>query len=80
LLAFVLAELTLVISVFMHNFWLMEEGLERNHELQNFVESLAIMAGLLYVAGAKLSEPIGGPQFGNICLHRILYDVIYINA
>ena len=56
LVAFVLAGLTLVISVFMHNFWVMEEGLERNHELQNFVKNLAIMAGLLYVAGAKSSE------------------------
>jgi len=54
LVAFVLAGLTLVISIFMHNFWVMEEGLERNHEVQNFVKNLAIMAGLLYVAGARL--------------------------
>ena len=54
LIAFVLAGLTLVISVFMHNFWVMPEGLERNHELQNFIKNLAIMAGLLYVAGARL--------------------------
>ena len=53
-IAFVLAGLTLVISVFMHNFWVMEEGLERKHEMQNFVKNLAIMAGLLYVAGARL--------------------------
>jgi putative oxidoreductase len=54
LVAFVLAGLTLVICVFMHNFWVMPEGLERNHELQNFVKNLAIMAGLLYVAGARI--------------------------
>lgn len=53
LVAFVLAGLTLLISVFMHNFWVMPEGLERNHELQNFIKNLAIMAGLLYVAGAR---------------------------
>ncbi|MEH6569806.1 MAG: DoxX family protein [Halioglobus sp.] len=53
IVAFVLAGLTLVISVFMHNFWVMPEGLERNHELQNFIKNLAIMAGLLYVAGAR---------------------------
>jgi putative oxidoreductase len=47
----VLAGLTLVISVFMHDFWGMEEGLERAHEMQNFVKNMAIMAGLLYVAG-----------------------------
>ena len=51
LMAFVLAGLTLVISVFMHNFWGMEEGMERAHEMQNFIKNMAIMAGLLYVAG-----------------------------
>jgi len=56
LVAFVLAGLTLVISIFMHNFWVMEEGLERNHEVQNFVKNLAIMAGLLYVTGARLES------------------------
>jgi putative oxidoreductase len=50
-MAFVLAGLTLVISVFMHDFWGMEEGQERAHEMQNFVKNMAIMAGLLYVAG-----------------------------
>jgi len=59
LVAFVLAGLTLVISIFMHNFWVMEEGLERNHEVQNFVKNLAIMAGLLYVAGARLTSGAG---------------------
>ncbi len=54
--AFVLAGLTLLISVYMHNFWTMDDGLERSHELQNFVKNLAIMAGLLYVAGANMSE------------------------
>lgn len=52
LMAFVLAGLTLLISVFMHNFWGMEEGMERAHEMQNFIKNMAIMAGLLYVAGA----------------------------
>jgi putative oxidoreductase len=56
LVAFVLAGLTLLISVFMHNFWVMPEGLERNHELQNFIKNLAIMAGLLYVAGAPMQR------------------------
>ena len=59
LVAFVLAGLTFVISIFMHNFWVMEEGLERNHEVQNFVKNLAIMAGLLYVAGARLTSGAG---------------------
>jgi putative oxidoreductase len=49
--AFLLAGLTLVISIFMHNFWVMEEGLARTHELQNFFKNMGIMAGLLIVAG-----------------------------
>lgn len=49
--AFVLAGLTLVISGFMHDFWNYAEGMERAHELQNFIKNLAITAGLLYVAG-----------------------------
>ena len=52
----VLAVLTLLISVFMHDFWNMEEGLQRGHEMQNFIKNLAIMAGLLYVSGAKLES------------------------
>ena len=51
LVAFVLAGLTLVISIFMHNFWAMEEGQQQGHELQNFIKNMAIMAGLLYMAG-----------------------------
>lgn len=47
--AFLLAGLTLVISFFMHNFWGMEEGLARSHELQNFFKNMGIMAGLLII-------------------------------
>ena len=52
----VLALLTLMISLFMHDFWNMEEGLQRMHEMQNFVKNLAIMAGLLYVSGSRLED------------------------
>lgn len=52
LMAFVLAGLTLIISLFMHDFWNMQEGLQRSHEMQNFIKNMAIMAGLLFVAGA----------------------------
>ncbi|MCH9696212.1 MAG: DoxX family protein [Gammaproteobacteria bacterium] len=51
LVSFVLAGLVLVISLVMHNFWGMEEGLQKAHELQNFVKNMAIMAGLLVLAG-----------------------------
>ena len=51
MIAFTLAGLTLVISIVMHNFWTMEPGLETSHETQNFVKNMAIMAGLLVLAG-----------------------------
>ena len=50
LAAFLLAGLTLVISLYMHNFWGFAEGVERNHETQNFFKNMGIMAGLLMVA------------------------------
>ena len=53
LVAFLLAGLTLVISIVMHNFWAMEEGLQQAHEMQNFIKNLAIMAGLMVLAGAS---------------------------
>jgi putative oxidoreductase len=49
--AFILAGLTLVISIFMHDFWGMEEGIARSHELQNFFKNMGIMAGLLMITG-----------------------------
>jgi len=52
IIAFLLAGLTLVISLVMHDFWTMPAGeLQTAHELQNFVKNMAIMAGLLAVAG-----------------------------
>ncbi|GAB5379976.1 MAG: DoxX family protein [Aliiglaciecola sp.] len=50
LAAFILAGLTLVISIFMHNFWNLPEGGNVQHETQNFVKNMAIMAGLLVLA------------------------------
>ena len=52
LIAFLLAGLTLVISVVIHNFWALPPGeLQTAHEMQNFVKNMAIMAGLLGSAG-----------------------------
>lgn len=53
LMAFLLAGLTLVISLFMHDFWNVYEGTDQGHETQNFIKNLAIMAGLLFVAGHR---------------------------
>ncbi len=52
IVAFVLAGLTLVISLVMHDFWTMAEGLQRSHETQNFFKNMGIMAGLLALSGA----------------------------
>jgi len=49
--AFILAGLTLVISISMHNFWDYPDGTEKAHELQNFFKNMGIVAGLLCVAG-----------------------------
>jgi putative oxidoreductase len=54
--AFLLAGLTLVISIYMHNFWAMEEGVARGHELQNFIKNMAIMAGLLIVTAQGMGK------------------------
>ena len=51
-MAFLLAGLTLAISFNMHDFWNVDDGLERAHETQNFIKNLAIMAGLMFVAGS----------------------------
>ncbi len=53
-IAFMLAGLTVLINLFMHDFWNAYEGLSAQHEQQNFVKNLGIMAGLLYVAGSRV--------------------------
>ena len=53
LMAFLLAGVTLMISLNMHDFWTLDEGMERAHETQNFIKNLAIMAGLMFVAGSQ---------------------------
>ena len=53
LIAFMFAGLTLVISLFMHDFWNSYEGGDVAHETQNFIKNMGIMAGLLFVAGSN---------------------------
>lgn len=58
LTAFLLAGMVLVISIFMHNFWSMENGINKTHETQNFFKNMGIMAGLLMISslgGGQLS-------------------------
>lgn len=47
--------LTLIINVYMHNFWALEGDPSYAHELQNFIKNLGIAAGLLILA-SKQSE------------------------
>lgn len=50
--AFILAGLTLVINMVIHDFWTLEPGtLQTGHETQNFVKNMGIVGGLLAVAG-----------------------------
>lgn len=48
--ALVLAGLTILINLFMHDFWNFYEGGDQRHELQNFIKNLGIFAGLLLLA------------------------------
>ena len=50
LAAFLLAGLTLLICVFMHDFWNVYPGTDQAHETQNFIKNLGIFAGLLLLA------------------------------
>ena len=59
LMAFVLAGLTLVINLYMHDFWNVAEAAQQ-HETQNFIKNLAIMAGLLFVAGQRTESRATG--------------------
>lgn len=56
--AFLLAGLVLVISLVMHDFWNVYEGGDQAREMQNFIKNMAIMAGLLMIAGATPTKPL----------------------
>jgi putative oxidoreductase len=51
--ALVLAGMTLLINVFMHDFWNDYPGGNAQHELQNFIKNLGIFAGLLLLAARR---------------------------
>ena len=61
--AFILAGLTLVINIYMHDFWTMTEGMERAHETQNFFNSsllaLQFRNGLFYLLDMLVHGPKG---------------------
>jgi len=49
----ILATLTVLINIYIHDFWNLIAGPEQGHELQNFIKNLAIMAGLLILSTKK---------------------------
>ena len=51
--ALVLAGLTLVINLGIHDFWNTYPNTDSGHELQNFVKNLGIFAGLLVLASTQ---------------------------
>ncbi len=57
-IALMLAGMILVINVFMHDFWNVYEGLTQQHETQNFIKNLAIMAGLLTLAAGPAVQSL----------------------
>jgi putative oxidoreductase len=45
--AFLLCGLTIIINIYIHNFWTLSGDPAQGHEFQNFVKNLAICGGLL---------------------------------
>ena len=50
LISLMLFGLTILINIFIHNFWALNGDPSQAHEMQNFVKNLAIAAGLLVLA------------------------------
>lgn len=51
-----LAGLVLAININLHDFWNTYEGVNTQHELQNFVKNLGIFAGLLLLAAMNMNQ------------------------
>jgi putative oxidoreductase len=64
IVALMFAGLTLVISLYMHDFWNVYEGGDQRHELQNFIKNLGILAGLLVLAAHGASRGSLDARFG----------------
>jgi putative oxidoreductase len=52
----ILAAMTLVININLHDFWNIYDGVNVEHETQNFVKNLAIFAGLLMLAAINMTD------------------------
>ena len=58
LVSLMLAGLVVLINFSLHDFW-NYSGIEGAHEMQNFIKNLAILAGLLVLAGHSLTKDGG---------------------
>ena len=50
------AMMTLLINFNLHDFWNTYEGVNSDHELQNFYKNLGIFAGLLLLAAVNMEQ------------------------
>ena len=50
---------TIVINIYIHDFWTLADGINKAHETQNFVKNLGICAGLLVLASREKFEKLG---------------------
>ena len=50
---------TIVINIYIHDFWTLEDGIVKAHETQNFIKNLAICAGLLVLASREKFVKLG---------------------
>lgn len=46
-----------LVNIMLHDFWNFD-GIEGQHELQNFIKNLGILAGTLILAGSSLKRPL----------------------
>ena len=50
------AAMTLLININLHDFWNVYEGVDINHETQNFYKNMGIFAGLLLLAAVNIED------------------------
>ena len=50
------AAMTILININLHDFWNVYDGVDVNHEQQNFYKNLGIFAGLLLLAAVNLEQ------------------------
>ena len=50
------AAMTILININLHDFWNAYDGVDVNHEQQNFYKNLGIFAGLLLLAAVNLEQ------------------------